>query len=113
MLKRWLEIALSVAVVFALTAFASTLSAQPYPSRPVRIILLFTPGGSSDVLTRLVAHEMSESLGQSFIIENRTGAGGNVGAEYAAKSPADGYNCRDQARCRLPPRCSASSATAR
>jgi tripartite-type tricarboxylate transporter receptor subunit TctC len=91
MLKRWLEIALSVAVVFALTAFASTLSAQPYPSRPVRIILLFTPGGSSDVLTRLVAQEMSESLGQSFIIENRTGAGGNLGAECAAKSPADGY----------------------
>src|ERR1700710_2458605 len=91
MLKRWLEVALSMAVVFALTAFASTLSAQPYPSRPVRIIVLFTPGGSSDVLTRLVAQEMSESLGQSFIIENRTGAGGNLGAEYAAKSPADGY----------------------
>ena len=91
MLKRWLEVALSMAVVFALTAFASTLSAQPYPSRPVRIIVLFTPGGSSDVLTRLVAQEMSESLGQSFIIENRTGAGGNLGAECAAKSPADGY----------------------
>jgi len=91
MIRRWFEIALTVAVLFTLTAFASPLCAQPYPSRPVRIIVLFTPGGSSDVLTRLVAHEMSESLSQSVIVENRTGAGGNVGAEYAAKSPADGY----------------------
>lgn len=91
MIKRWLNAALSVAVFLVAATFASTLTAQPYPSRPVRIVVLFTPGGSSDVLTRLVAQEMSASLGQSFVIENRTGAGGNVGAEFAAKSPADGY----------------------
>jgi tripartite-type tricarboxylate transporter receptor subunit TctC len=74
-----------------LSAPASFLSAQPYPNRTIRIIVTFPPGGSSDTLTRVVAQEMTESLGQPVVIENRTGAGGNIGVEAAAKSPPDGY----------------------
>jgi tripartite-type tricarboxylate transporter receptor subunit TctC len=80
-------------VLFALllSAPASFLSAQSYPNRTIRIIVTFPPGGSSDTLTRVLAQEMSDSLGQPVVIENRTGAGGNIGVEAAAKSPPDGY----------------------
>jgi tripartite-type tricarboxylate transporter receptor subunit TctC len=70
---------------------AAPACAQSYPSHPVKIIVTFPPGGSSDTLTRVVADEMSKSLGQPVVIENRTGAGGNIGVEAAAKSPPDGY----------------------
>ena len=65
--------------------------AQAYPSRPVRIVVPFTPGGSSDVLARAIAQDLGRSLGQAVIIDNVPGAGGSLGAERAAKSPADGY----------------------
>ena len=66
-------------------------SAQTYPSKPVRLVVPFAPGGTTDVLARLLAQKLSDSLGQQFIIENKPGAGGNIGTELAAKSPADGY----------------------
>lgn len=66
-------------------------AAQDYPSRPVRIIVPFAPGGATDVPTRLIAPKMSESLGQPVVIENRTGAGGIIGIEAVAKSAPDGY----------------------
>jgi tripartite-type tricarboxylate transporter receptor subunit TctC len=91
MLKLWLRLSALATLGLMLASFASSLYAQSYPSRPVRIIVVFAAGGSSDVLTRLVAQEMSESLGQPFVIENRTGAGGNIGSELVAKSPPDGY----------------------
>src|SRR3954470_17210093 len=80
-------------MLFALLSSASVsgVFAQAYPNRTIRIIVTFPPGGSSDTLTRVVAQEMSESLGQPVVIENRTGAGGNIGVEAAAKSPPDGY----------------------
>ncbi len=66
--------------------------AQPvYPAKPVRIVVPFTPGGSSDILARAIGHELTRSLGQSFVIENVPGAGGSLGAEKVARSPADGY----------------------
>lgn len=66
-------------------------AAQDYPSRPVRIIVPFAPGGATDVPTRLIAPKMSESLGQPVVIENRTGAGGIIGIDAVAKSAPDGY----------------------
>ena len=65
--------------------------AQAYPSRPVRIIVGFAPGGSTDIVARLIGQWLSERLGQSFVIENRPGAAGNVAAEAVVKSVADGY----------------------
>ena len=64
---------------------------QDYPSRPVRMIVPFAPGGATDVPARLIAPKMSEGLGQQVVIENRPGAGGIIGMEAAAKSAPDGY----------------------
>ncbi len=65
--------------------------AQAYPTRPVRMIVPFAAGGPTDVIARVVALKLSESLGQQFYVENQPGAGGNTGTAHAAKSPADGY----------------------
>jgi len=66
-------------------------AAQTYPTRPVKIVVPFAPGGIGDILMRLVGAHLQERLGQPFIIENRPGAGSNLGTEMVAKSPADGY----------------------
>jgi len=80
------------AVALALLACAFSLaSAQPYPSRPVHIIVPFPPAGAADLLTRALGRKLSESWGQPVIAENRPGAGGNIGAEAAAKSAPDGH----------------------
>src|SRR4051812_40359941 len=65
--------------------------AQAYPSRPVRIIVPYAPGGPTDVFGRLVAQKLSDSLGKQFYVENVGGAGGNIGTARAAKTPPDGY----------------------
>src|SRR6187455_2388111 len=65
--------------------------AQAYPSKPVRMIVPFPAGGATDVVARLLAQKLSDAWGQAVIVENRTGAGGNIGAEAAAHSPPDGY----------------------
>jgi tripartite-type tricarboxylate transporter receptor subunit TctC len=70
---------------------SGTALAQAYPSKPVRLLVPFAPGGTTDVLARLMGQKLSESLGQQFVIENRPGAGGNIGTELAVRSPADGY----------------------
>ena len=62
-----------------------------WPSRPVKIVVPFSPGGTTDILARAVAPELSKAFGQPFIVDNRPGAGGNVGADLVAKAPADGY----------------------
>src|SRR5438132_3425660 len=82
------------ALLIPLLCAAFTVSAQapdPYPSKPLRFILPFPPGGPTDILGRLIGERLASSLGQPVVIENRGGAGGNVGAEAAAKSPSDGY----------------------
>lgn len=75
----------------ALPALARIAGAQSYPSHPVRIIVGFAAGSTTDILARLIGQWLSQRLGQQFIIENRPGAGGNVGAETVVNAPADGY----------------------
>jgi len=76
---------------FLLLTAAGTVLAQPYPSKPIRMVVAFSPGGPVDVVARLIAPKMSEALGQPIVIENKTGAGGNLAASQVAKSSADGY----------------------
>jgi tripartite-type tricarboxylate transporter receptor subunit TctC len=78
-----------VALLGACTASAAT--AQSYPVKPVRMVIPFPPGGATDLLGRLVGQKLSERMGQSVVAENRTGGGGNIGADHLAKSPPDGY----------------------
>lgn len=66
-------------------------SAQAYPTRPVRIIVGFPAGGPNDLLARLIGQWLSNRLGQNFVVENRPGAGGNIGSEALVNSPPDGY----------------------
>ncbi|MBL8385126.1 MAG: tripartite tricarboxylate transporter substrate binding protein [Burkholderiales bacterium] len=75
----------------ALVALAAAASAQEYPNRPVRLIVPQPPAGPSDIVARLVAQRLGERLGQPFVVENRPGAGSNIGTEMLAKAPKDGY----------------------
>ena len=81
---------LSAFVALCLLA-AGTAFAQPYPSKPVRIVVAYPPGGGTDVLARLVGKYLNDSIRQSVVIENRAGANGGIGLDFVAKSPADGY----------------------
>lgn len=81
-----------ITLAAALAAVAVQASAQTYPSRAVRIVVPFAPGGSTDILARTVAQRLTEVFGQQVIVDNRPGAGGNIGADIVAKSPPDGYN---------------------
>jgi tripartite-type tricarboxylate transporter receptor subunit TctC len=65
--------------------------AQQYPTRPVRVVIVFAPGGGTDIVGRIVSQKVGEQLGQQFVVENRAGAAGMIGAEIVAKSPPDGY----------------------
>jgi tripartite-type tricarboxylate transporter receptor subunit TctC len=78
-------------VFISLLISTSMALAQPYPTKPVKVIVPFAPGGGSDIVARALTAKLGEALGQPFVIENRGGAGGLVGVEAAAKSPADGY----------------------
>jgi tripartite-type tricarboxylate transporter receptor subunit TctC len=80
-----------VAGAATLPAVSRIARAQAYPSRPVRIIVGFAAGGAPDILARLFGQWLSDRLGQPFVIENRTGAGGNVATEAVVQAPADGY----------------------
>src|SRR4051794_4149537 len=79
-----------VGIVTALAA-GNAAHAQAYPSKPIRFIVGYTPGGAADILARAVGAKLTEAWGQSVIIENRAGAGTNIGSELAAKAPPDGY----------------------
>ena len=81
------------AVCFAALAILASVpvAAQNWPTKPVKFISPFPPGGSVDPLARLLAVKLSESLGQPFVVENKTGASGSIGTAFVAKSPPDGY----------------------
>jgi tripartite-type tricarboxylate transporter receptor subunit TctC len=82
---------LSVMLLIALSVCSSFVAAQAYPSKPVRVIVPFPPGGISDVLARVMAQHLSGAMGQQMIVENRPGAGTTIAADVVAKSPPDGY----------------------
>src|SRR5687768_138841 len=65
--------------------------AQAYPAKPVRVIVPFPPGGANDIIGRIVLPKLSEQMGQSFVLENRTGAGGTIGSAFVAQTKPDGY----------------------
>src|SRR6266545_7293544 len=75
----------------ALSGVSRIARAQAYPTRPVRVIVPFAPAGTTDILARLIGQWLSERLGQQFVVENRPGAGTNIGTEAVVRAPADGY----------------------
>src|SRR3954454_9063618 len=79
------------ACVLAFALWAGAVGAQTYPTKPVRLVVTFAAGGSSDAMARAVGKAMGEGLGQQVVIENKPGAGGHVGAEVVARSATDGY----------------------
>jgi len=85
------KIWMGLGVLLALGMAASPLRAQTYPAKPVKIVAPFAPGGLVDVLSRAVGERLTRSLGQPFVVENRPGAGGNVGADVVARADPDGY----------------------
>lgn len=88
-MKRYHRIVIPVFLAALLTPLVTF--AQVYPDKPVRVIVVFPPGGSNDVTARIVFQKMSEMIGQQFVIENRGGAAGTIGSEVVAQSPPDGY----------------------
>jgi tripartite-type tricarboxylate transporter receptor subunit TctC len=80
-----------LALLLATLPLSTGAGADDYPNRPIRIVVPFGPGGPADVAARLLGNILQQSLGQPFVVENRTGAGGAIGTEQAAQSPADGY----------------------
>jgi tripartite-type tricarboxylate transporter receptor subunit TctC len=81
----------SASLLAAALAFSGAAFAQAWPSKPIKIIVPYPPGGTSDILARAVGQKMSEIYGQSVVVENKPGATGNIGADLVAKSPPDGY----------------------
>src|SRR5215475_8193048 len=86
--RQFLHLAAGAAALPAVSRFAN---AQSYPTRPVRVIVPFAPAGDTDLVARLMGQWLSERLGQPFVIENRPGAGTNIGTEAVVRAPADGY----------------------
>jgi tripartite-type tricarboxylate transporter receptor subunit TctC len=89
-MKKALALAFCAVSLLAVSGVQQAL-AQVYPSKPIRLVLPFPPGGGTDILGRVIAQKLGESIGQNVIAENRPGAGGNVGAEFTARQAPDGY----------------------
>jgi tripartite-type tricarboxylate transporter receptor subunit TctC len=86
--RQFLHLAAGAA---ALPVVSRVARAQPYPNRPVRVIVPFGPAGTTDIVARLIGQWFSERLGQQFVVENRPGGAGNIGTEAVVRSPPDGY----------------------
>jgi tripartite-type tricarboxylate transporter receptor subunit TctC len=78
-------------VVLATLGFTSSAQAQNWPDKPIKLVIPFAAGGTTDIIGRILAQQMAPILGQNVVVENRGGAGGNIGAEAVARAPADGY----------------------
>ncbi len=91
MIKRVFAFTMCALAMLAI-ALPQFASAQAFPSRPVRLITTYPPGGSSDLMARILAQKLTEHWGQSVVVENRAGAAGSIGMEFAARQPNDGYS---------------------
>ncbi|HEX2546809.1 MAG TPA: tripartite tricarboxylate transporter substrate binding protein [Ramlibacter sp.] len=80
-----------LSAALALASAGAAAQGQPYPNRPVRLVVPFAPGGFTDVVARILGNKLSQSLGQQFVVENKPGAGSTIGSDFVAKSPPDGY----------------------
>lgn len=89
--SRRTAFAIAFSALAALTSSVWASDPAPYPTKPIRIVVPFPPGGYSDALARIIATDFTNNFGQSAVVENRPGAGGNIGADLVSKSPADGY----------------------
>src|SRR5512134_1854217 len=89
--RRCMRMLLRTSLALLLAIVASAAAAQGYPARPVRLIIPFPPGGSNDIVGRMVAAQLGDRLGQQVVADNRGGAGGTIGTELAARAQADGY----------------------
>ncbi|MBO4123019.1 tripartite tricarboxylate transporter substrate binding protein [Cupriavidus gilardii] len=83
--------AIAPALIAAAAALAPQAQAADYPTKPVRVVVAFTPGGTTDILARNVSQQLAQRFKQSFVVDNRPGAGGNIGTEFVVRAPADGY----------------------
>lgn len=89
-MKRTLQLA-AIAACCCMPYAAGTFAQEAYPSKPIRFVVPFPPGGGTDILSRIVTNKLSERLGWQIVVDNKPGAGGNIGLDTAAKAPADGY----------------------
>lgn len=90
-MQHLLRYTVCIAIAFATSIAGSARAQQNYPAKPIRLIVPLAPGGPSDILARTMAQKMTEGLKQTVVVDNRTGAGGTIGTDQAAKSPPDGY----------------------
>jgi tripartite-type tricarboxylate transporter receptor subunit TctC len=91
-MKKPIRVLQTALIALSMAAGAGVaIAADPYPSKPVMMIVPQAPGGTNDIVARLIAADLSQRLGQSFIVDNRPGAGGNIGTQYAARAKPDGY----------------------
>jgi tripartite-type tricarboxylate transporter receptor subunit TctC len=90
-MKLHARMARAIGLLLAMTALTVPAVAQDYPARSIRLIIPFAPGGSNDVVGRIIAHQLGQKLGKQVFVDNRSGAGGVVGTDLAAKAPPDGY----------------------
>jgi tripartite-type tricarboxylate transporter receptor subunit TctC len=86
-----LGLSAALTLTTALAPLAGPALAQNYPAKPVKVVVGFAPGGPTDIVARLVAKHLSDDLGQSFVVDNKAGAAGNIGTTYVARAPSDGY----------------------
>lgn len=89
--RRTMTVAAVVAGALSFVGSVSATQTDQYPSRPIRLVVPFSPGGATDIIARVIGQKLSEQIGQPVVVENKAGANGNIAADFVAKSPSDGY----------------------